>query len=61
MGGALAGLKVLDLSRVLAGPWATQLLAERGIESLPVRLLGVGEGAVHIEDDRLQRHFVSPA
>jgi len=50
--GALSGLKVLDLSRVLAGPWATQLLAERGI-GLPVRLLGVGEGAVHIEDDRL--------
>ena len=26
--GALAGLRVLDLSRVLAGPWASQTLAE---------------------------------
>ncbi|MFM2342406.1 MAG: CoA-transferase family, partial [Pseudomonadota bacterium] len=28
MATALDGLKVLDLSRVLAGPWATQTLAD---------------------------------
>ena len=34
--GALAGLKVLDLSRVLAGPWCGQLLGDLGAEVLKV-------------------------
>jgi crotonobetainyl-CoA:carnitine CoA-transferase CaiB-like acyl-CoA transferase len=43
MAGALSHIKVLDLSRILAGPWAGQMLADFGAQVIKVERPGCGD------------------
>ena len=47
MTGLLAGVRVLALSRILAGPWCTQFLADLGADVVKVEKPGEGDDTRH--------------
>ena len=69
MPGPLSGVRVLELARILAGPWAGQTLADLGAEVIKVERPGEGDdtrawGPPFMENKdggSLSRPTISPA
>ena len=43
MPGPLAGVRVVDVSQILSGPWACMILADQGADVVKVESPGIGD------------------